>query len=430
MKNNSDKRAFRNVLLFFLLLMWAFMTSCAEKLPEPPAFPMGADYEDYMYLKDRINKNPDNVETYLYLGESCIMLGKLDEAEECFDRVLKANPTPPPFLISEAHRRLSHLYLNHYRYDACMDETRIIRKTYPWERETYDLYGHYWFCMKENKRALFSYMGEFVNSTCTDCYVGVGNLFRASGDNHKAEIIYMAGKAFDRECPFVKACLANLLASQMRYDEAEAILLRVLSRDPEMGEFYVYMGNLQQNKGALWSAVQWYEKSLETDGRSAEYAYAGLAETYLKLAEREDKISNRLIALVFFELLLIILIVFLLIRRVKKGSASEEEKRKSLLKTLAVLLVILVMLGTLELFLLRGKNIAAGIFNPQYYNYLASKECLEKAVRINPYRKDLRLNFAKTFRGIGLNRDAEAEEAIAALLPEYDIYRSLRFSYP
>ncbi len=92
MQHPLNKHTYRGLLILSLFLLWGLMTSCAERAAKPPDFPRGVDYEDYLYLKDRIKKNPDNMETYLYLGESCIMLRKLEEAEDCFEKAIKINP--------------------------------------------------------------------------------------------------------------------------------------------------------------------------------------------------------------------------------------------------------------------------------------------------------------------------------------------------
>ena len=425
-----NKRIFTGVALFLLFLISAFFTSCVKKPPKGPDFPLGNDYEQFLYLKQRAEKNPDNMEIYIYLGEAYITLGQLDEAENCFDKVLKAHPTPPPSLISEAHRRLSHLYLNTGRFDACQEEARMIRKTYPWDRGVYDLQGHYWYCMKKTNRALFTYMGEFINSTCTDCYVGVGNIYQASGNIKKAEAIYRAGNVFDRECPFVRACRANLLISQKKFPQAEKLLQTSLLTDPELGELYVYMGNFKRAAGNLQNAVEWYNKALKIDRRCNEYAYAELGSTYIVMAEKEKEISMPIQAgIIFLLLLLPSLIIFAIISK-KKKSDTPADKRKSLIGIIILFLIALIIIETAGLWLLNGNNSMAKVLNPRSFYYHRAIDTLSKAIKINPNRKDIRTKLAKAFRGINRVGDAKAEESIAALLPEYDIYARLRFIYP
>lgn len=433
MKHLPNRQTFRGVIFFLLFLTLASLTSCSEKKlepPEPPKPSSGRDYEDFIYLKQRAEKNPDNMEIYLYLGEAYLTLRQLDEAENCFHKVLKAHPTPSPFLISEAHRRLSHLYLNTGRFDACQDEARMIRKAYPWDRGVYDLQGHYWYSMRKTNRALFNYMGEFINSTCTDCYVGVGNIFQASGNLQKAESIYKAGNIFDRECPFVRACLANLLVSEKKFQQAEKLLQTSISTDPELGELYVYMGNLKRSAGNIQNAMEWYEKALKIDRRCSEYAYAELGNTYIIMAENEKGISLPLQAGAIFLLLFLPSLIILAIISKKRKSETPTDKRKFRIGIIILFLTVLIILETDGLWLLNGNNPAAKVLNPRSFYYHRAIDTLSKAIKMNPNRKDIRTNLAKAFRGINRVGDAKAEESIAALLPEYDLHARLRFIYP
>ena len=415
------------ILFSLLFITLTFVSSCSKKSPEHP---LGRDQEEFLYLEQRAKKNPGNTETYLDLGEAYIILGQLKEAEECFIKILKIHKHLPPAVRSEAHRRLGNLYLNSNRYDKSQDEIRIIKKTFPWERSIFDMQGHYWYKMHKHDKGIGFYASELANSTCTDTFVGMGNTYQASGEHNKAESIYRAGNVFDRECPFVSACLANLLASQKKYKETEKLLRLSISKDPELGEFYVYMGNLKRQTGKLHEAIKWYKKALKIDRRSNEYAYAELGNTYIILAEKEREISLPLqITVTFLIFLTVSMIAFIVCNRMK-NSGMTTDKRKLITGTILLVLLTLIIFEAAGLWLLNGNNPVAKQINPRSFYYYEAVDAINKAININHNRKDLRTNLAKAFRGIHKVKDAQAEEAMAKLLPEYDLHARLRFIYP
>jgi len=431
-QRNSDRDAavtgrLRIISTFIFCFFITVFSSCSS--PEKfPAITPGNDYKEYLYLKDRIEKNPRNMELYLYLGESDIMLGRLDGAEESFIKILQAYPPAHPSFISEAHRRLGLVYLDTGYYDKAQDEIRIISKTFPWQRSIYDLRGHYWYNMHNIYRSRL-YMGEFANPTCASDFVGAGNIQQGMENFEQAESIYKSGNIFDDEDPFLRACLGNLLASQERYDEAEKLLVKAIYTDPELGELYVYMGDIKQKKGRLREAVDWYRKALQIDRRSDEFARASLGEVYLKLAEKERRMSNPVIILVTFLTLLIPFLLFFPIVAGKNRN-SPENRRKALIRTLVLFVVLLLILETASLLLLNGDNPLSERLNPATFYYHKAVDSLDKAVRINPNRKDLRVNLAAALRGAGRNRAAAAEQSIADGLPGYYMHDRLRFTYP
>lgn len=413
-------------LLCFLLL---FLSSCTEKKREIPQI-QGQDYKEYLYLKERIKKNPDNLETYLYLGEACMMLGRTDEMEASYITILKASPPAHPSFLSEAHRRLGLIYLESLRQDQSQEEIRIIMKTYPWERSLYDLDGHYWYAMHKDFRGISTFMGEFVNATCAGGYVATGNMQRAFGNLDKAEKVYMSGNVFDVEDPFLRSCLGNLLSYEKRYDEAEKVLKKAISIDPELGYFQVCMGNLKRDMGRLHEALTWYEKALAIDRRSDEYTYAGIGEVCLTMAEKEKELPAGMAAIGIFLLALSpILVISGIIYRCRKDK-SAEGKRQFFKKALIIFILTLVILEIIGFWLLNGNNLISKTLNPRKFYCRKAIDAFNEAIVINPYRKDLRTNYAKAFRCIHRIKDAEAEEAIAELLPEYDLQASLKFNHP
>ncbi len=417
------------IAAFLLCCLLLFLSSCAEKKREIPQI-QGQDYKEYLYLKERIQKNPDNLETYLYLGEACMMLGRTEEMEASYITILKAIPPAHPSILSETHRRLGLIYLESLRQDQSRDEIRIIEKTYPWERGIYDLNGHYWYAMHKDFRGFSTFAGEFVNATCAGGYVGTGNMQRAFGNLDKAESIYMAGNVFDIEDPFLRSCLGNLLSYEKRYDEAEKALQKAISTDPELGYFQVCMGNLKRDMGRLQEALAWYEKALAIDRRSDEYAYAGIGEVCLAMAEKEKELPTGMAVITILLCALILtLIVSVILYRLRKDK-SVNVRRQFIKKALIIFFITLVMLEVAGLWLLNGNDYINKSLNPRNFYCQKAIKAFDKAIRINPYRKDLRTNYAKAFRCINRVKDAEAEEAMASLLPEYDWHASLKFNHP
>lgn len=417
----------RLIAVIFVCFFILIFSSCAEKKKEITS---GQDYEEYLYLKERIQKHSHNLETYIYLGEACMMLGKNEEMEASYTAVLKADPPAPPSILSEAHRRLGLIYLETLRQDQSREKMRIIEKTYPWDRSMYDLDGHYWYAMHKNFRGFSVFAGEFVNPTCANGFVGAGNIQRSVGNLKIAENIYKAGNVFDMEDPFLRSCLGNLLSYQKRYDEAEAALQKAISGDPELGYFYVCMGNLKRDMGKLQEALTWHEKSLSVDHRSDEYAYAGIGEVCLAMAEKETEISTVIQASTLFLLTLIPMLIlsgFIYTFRKDKYPGGRKQFIK---KIVAIFIITLAITETTGLWLLNNNNSLSKKLNPRSFYCQKSIEAFDKAVRINPYRKDLRTNYAKAFRCINRTKDAQTEEAIAEQLPEYDLHTSLKFNHP
>jgi tetratricopeptide (TPR) repeat protein len=359
-----------------------------------------------------------------------MMLGRTEEMEASYITILKASPPAHPSFLSEAHRRLGLIYLESLRQDQSREEVRIIEKTYPWERSVYDLDGHYWYAMHKDFKGFSAFAGEFVNATCANGYVGTGNMQRAFGNLDKAESIYMAGNVFDVEDPFLRSCLGNLLSYEKRYDEAEKALQKAISTDPELGYFQVCMGNLKRDMGRLHEALTWYEKALAIDRRSDEYAYAGIGEVCLTMAEKEKELPISLAAIVILlPVMIFVLIVSGILYRLKKDKSSDG-RRQFIKKAFIIFIIAIAILEVAGLWLLNGNNIISKSLNPRNFYCQRAIEAFNEAIRINPYRKDLRINYAKAFRCIQRVKDAEAEEAMADLLPEYDWHASLKFNHP
>ena len=427
----QNKNGVITVLLFCFLLL--LLSSCVHKkreISQGHDQGKGQDYEEYLYLKERTKKNPGNMETYLYLGEACMMLGKSEEMEASYLTILKASPPAHPSFLSEAHRRLGLIYLESLRQDQSREELRIIEKTHPWERGIYDLDGHYWYWVHKDFRGFSTFMGEYVNPTCASIFVGAGNMQRAFGNLDKAENIYMAGNVFDVEDPFLRSCLGNLLSYKKRYDEAEKVLQKAISIDPELGYFQICLGNLKRDMGRFQEALTWYENALKIDRRSDEYAYAGIGEVCLIMAEKEKALPAVLAAAVILLFtLLLVLIVSGILYRLKKNKSTEVRKQ-FIKKAFLIFILILIGLEAAGFWVLNGNYFINKTLNPRNFYCQKAIKAFDKAIRINPYRKDLRVNYAKAFRCINRIKDAESEEAMADLLPEYDLHASLKFNHP
>ncbi|MCD4782539.1 MAG: tetratricopeptide repeat protein [Candidatus Eremiobacteraeota bacterium] len=392
------------------------------------------DLENYKYLKERIKQHPDNLELYLDLGEMCMVLEKYDEAKKHFDCVIKKSPRKD-FLFYGAHRRLGHLFLKTGKIDNAIEESKIIERTYPDFEGRWELNGQLYYILGRYDDAERYFMGEFVNATCTDSFVGLGNIYRVTGKNEKAHTTYRAGTVFDPEGPATRCSLANMLVDQGDYEKAERIFNEVLKKNPEYARAYIYMGEMERKRGNYSNAIEHYDKALKMDSsRLAGEAYAGLGKTYMKMAEKPAKESRLKSNLVIAVIMIILTLAFIALFTILKKCFKKIYGDKLLPSHSGghLILIALFLLFTFLiwfLFQFEGSPMSGKIYPKKVY-YLKARNSLEKAIKLNPSRKDLHTDLSVVLLKLGNIKKARQEEKITSGLPEYNLNRRLRFVSP
>lgn len=389
------------------------------------------DLEGYKYLKDRIKKHPDNLELYLELGEICIELERYNEAKSYFNYVIKKSPRED-FLFYDAHDRLGHLFLNTGKIDNAIEESKIIEMTYPNSYGRWDLNGRLHYILGRYDDAERCFMGEFVNATCSSCFVGLGNIYRVTGKNEKARTIYRAGTVFDHEEPATRCSLANILVDQGNYEKAEKIFREVIIKSPKYPRVYMYMGDMERKRGNYSNAIEHYNKALKYDeGRLAGEAYAGLGKTYMKMAKlpvKESRLKSYLIiAVIMIMITLAFIALFAIIKKCfKKIYGDKLLPSRSWGYVISFFLLFLFAFSIWFLFSFKGSPVSCMIY-PDKAFYIKAKNSLEKAIELKPSRKDLHTDLSVVLLNLGEIEKAHQEEKIASSLPEYNLHRRLRF---
>jgi len=392
------------------------------------------DLENYKYLKDRISKNPDNLGLYLDLAEVCMVLQKNKEAKKYLDHVIKECPRED-FLFNGAHRRMGHLYLNTGKIDNAVEESKIIERIYPEYNGRWELNGQIYYTLERYDDAERHFMGEFVNATCTDSFVGLGNIYRVEGKDDRAGDVYRGGIVFDPEGPATKCSLANIFVEAGKYKKASKIFEDVIENNPKYARVYIYIGNMERKRGDYSRAIEYYNKALKQDkNRLAGEAYAGLGKAYLKTAEGRIKKTSMKTSLVriivIVGLILVLLVLFAAIKKLSGkmlGGKLLPSRVGGYLFSIVLILLFAFLLWFL--FSCKGSPLLKTL-NPERAIHFKAKKSLEKAIELNPQRRDLHIDLSFVLLKLGNTGKAKEEEKIASGLPEYNLKRRLRFISP
>lgn len=422
-KGEKLKKSF---FLFILIILQLFLSSielgsCAQekKLDEM------TDEDEVNYLREEIKKKPGDLHLYSDLCDILISAGRLGEATEAIKHVIKANPDNPT-LFYLGHRNLSHIYLNTGWLDRAVEESHIIEKSYSHQAQ-WDLRGHIFYHLRDYDLSEVDYHGEYVNPGCTDCTVGCGNLAWVRRYPKAAGAAYKMGIIFDKERPHPYASLGRFLTEEGKLDEAEKILKDALAREPDYGNFYINLGNLERKRQHYDKAIQYFNEALKRDKlRMAEYAWADMGKTYLEMAQNAGHSHMKFIICGLF-LLAFLLLLYLTFKKGKDTENSSENKSKTRWAMVVILVAFLV--ASLYLLFYPGSPLMKYL-DPSRGYYHQAENALINALEINSRRQDVRQDLSLVYKGQGRLEESKKQEVIASKLPPYDLNRSLRFSYP
>jgi len=276
-------KIFKGYILFILLVflaLFVFLCYAEDKSRD--------DFGNYKYLKRKIMENPDDLSLQVDAGEECVYSKRYDLAIMYFSNVAKKNPSFPLFV--RVHNNLGHTLLALDDVVGACEEIRIVELVYPESEFLGDLKGRYWYVHRKYKRSLCEFMEEFAHPTCTDSFVGVGNVFWAMQNKYMAKNIYTAGVLFDNDSPDCYLHIADLLLTERNFDKARAIFELVLkeykAETEAFGNALVGLGDISFLNKDYDTALSYYQRAYKTDVRVSADAYLGMGRVYMNIARK------------------------------------------------------------------------------------------------------------------------------------------------
>jgi Flp pilus assembly protein TadD len=167
----------------------------------------------------------------------------------------------------------------------------------------------------DDQRRLQRAIQEYIDAQQTslerpESRMNLGNLYGAQGDFAKARDYYRQALALDPDLTPAWVNLADLMRSQGRDEEGEALLREALLRQPESGALHHSLGLLLVRKGESAAALQELQLAAELEPESSRFIYvyavalhsAGRVDEALEVAEsglarhRNDPALQQLVA--------------------------------------------------------------------------------------------------------------------------------------
>ncbi|MDD5299166.1 MAG: tetratricopeptide repeat protein [Gallionella sp.] len=198
---------------------------------------------------------PDDADAHYNLGNTLMMLGRLDEAEASYRCALRIQPD-----YVDAYYNLGNTLRNMGRIGEAEASYRQALRIKPDYAEVYS---------------------------------NLGNVMLEQGRLAEAEASYRQALRIKPDYAAAHYNLGNFLHDRSRLDEAEASFRRVLQIKPDYADAHSNLGNVLQDMGRLAEAEASYRRALQNKPDHAE-AYSNLGNTLLELGRiAEAEASHR-----------------------------------------------------------------------------------------------------------------------------------------
>ena len=216
---------------------------------------------DFCTVSLKINKY--NERTYNNLGVIFIHLGKLDEAEEMFQKALERNDNEAKY-----HTNLGIVYYKQGRYE---EATKQLHKAIKFDNQLPIAYFHLALALMrlgdiESSLAIYNRLLEFNHLSDKDMasiYNNLGLIYEAKKQDEKALIAYEKAEELDKDLAVIQRNLGDLYYRSGRHNKALSAYEKAIADGLETWELYFRIGNIFLKRGNKEGAISEWKKSLE-----------------------------------------------------------------------------------------------------------------------------------------------------------------------
>lgn len=231
-----------------------------------------------------LRRQADLPEALNLLGVVCDKVGKPQDSERNFRRAIELKPD-----YVEARKNLSLHLAKQGKIGGAITELTAALKLQPTDLEAHYLLGRLYFLNNDSEKALFH-----LSESTKDPRFQTGELF-----SMLSAVELRAGQLSRAQEHIIEARRRGVVDAKIQLDlgeafekqgdiaKARALYEMVVKTRPEMDLGHALLARCYQNAGQFDRAVEHYEKALQLNPASQNYAFA-LAFTYFQVQRYED----------------------------------------------------------------------------------------------------------------------------------------------
>ena len=203
------------------------------------------------------------------LAEAYRGLGKLADAQACYEQVLRLHPGMP-----EAHNNLGTILQaqgNASKAIACYQQAVVLRPRYA---DAHNNLGTVFQDQGQWEQAMACYRQAVgAEPFYAKGYFNLGSVLQAQDKLAEARAAFEKAVELDQNYLSARLSLAAIFQGQREFSRAEAEYRRALALQPAVAETLVGLGSLYQAQDKLGQAIECYQEALRADAHCAEAYY-------------------------------------------------------------------------------------------------------------------------------------------------------------
>ena len=203
------------------------------------------------------------------LAEAYRGLGKLADAQACYEQVLRLDPETP-----EVYNNLGTIIQargNASGAIACYQRAVALKPRYA---DAHNNLGTVFQSQGQSEQAMACYRHAFeAEPLYAKGYFNLGTALQAQDRWTEARAAFDKALELDPNYLAARLNLANILQRDGEFSSSEAEYRRALALQPAFSETFLGLGSLYQGQGKLDEAIEYYRQALLADPNSAEAHY-------------------------------------------------------------------------------------------------------------------------------------------------------------
>lgn len=232
---------------------------------------------------------PGDAEAHYNLGNTLLLLNRLDEAEASYRRALRINPDD-----ADAYFNLGNTLRKLGRLDKAAASYVKTLQFRPGHAEAHCNLGNILQEMGRLDEAEASYRQALeIKPSYAAAHYNLGNLLQNRNRLAEAEACYRRALQFSPDRADIHTNLGNILQDMDRLDEAEACFRQALLVEPDHAEALSNLGKLLMDKGRLGEAEASFRQALQI---RPDYLVVRLSLALARKAKPDDENLAALIA--------------------------------------------------------------------------------------------------------------------------------------
>jgi len=199
---------------------------------------------NYEILLKEIEENPENVDALSYLGRSCLLDGRTEEARDYLERVLALSKSFS-FAVLTAHLDLAWMALEEENYEEALSHLYLVKEKEPYLPDLYYLLGFVYHRRGEYARAIECFekvlsvdyrksksLAVFSRVSWGDLYQKMGECYLVENKEERAKECFEKANEFLSDDPNLFNNLAVSMVKLGDRKKAEAYFKKALEINP------------------------------------------------------------------------------------------------------------------------------------------------------------------------------------------------------